>query len=84
MFQNLCVSSNRYEYGDGYGKGNLAYYRQFYLMFSDLEFLHARVQNLEWSHIKRVLPVTNADVRANGILKMLPTICGVDRWGAGI
>ena len=54
------------------------------LMFSDLEILYARVQKLEWSYIRRVLSVTNADVRANGILKKLPTICGVDRWGAGI
>jgi len=54
------------------------------LMFSDLEILYARVQKLEWSYIRRVLSVTNADVRANGILKMLPTICGVARWGAGI
>ena len=32
-------------------------------MFSDLEFLHARVQNLEWSHMRRVLTVTNAKAR---------------------
>ena len=30
-------------------------------MFSDLEILHKRVQNLEWSHTRRVLSVTNAD-----------------------
>lgn len=33
------------EYGNGYGRRNLAYYRQFYLTFSDLEILHTRVQN---------------------------------------
>lgn len=49
------------EYGDGNGKRNLAYYRQFYLMFSDLEILQARVQNLEWSYIRRVLSVANTD-----------------------
>lgn len=51
------------------------------LMFSDLEILYARVQKLEWSYIRRVLSVTNADVRANGILKMLQVICGADGWG---
>lgn len=51
------------EYGDGYGKRNLAYYRQFYLMFSDLEILHTFVQNLEWSHMRRVLFVNNAVAR---------------------
>lgn len=34
------------EYGSGYGKRNLAYYRKFYLEFNDLEILHTRVQNL--------------------------------------
>ncbi len=51
------------EYGDGNGKRNLAYFRQFYLMFSDLEILHKHVQNLEWSHIRRELSVTNAKAR---------------------
>lgn len=32
------------EYGSGYGRRNLAYYRKFYLEFSDLEILHTRVQ----------------------------------------
>ncbi|HAZ51795.1 MAG TPA: DUF1016 domain-containing protein, partial [Bacteroides sp.] len=33
------------EYGTGYGKRNLAYYRKFYLEFKDVEILHTRVQN---------------------------------------
>lgn len=51
------------EYGSGYGRRNLAYYRQFYLTFNDWEILHTRVQNLEWSHVRRVLSVTNPDAR---------------------
>lgn len=51
------------DYGDGYGRRNLAYYRQFYLMFSDLEILHTRVQNLTWSHIRRILSVTSPQAR---------------------
>ena len=51
------------EYGNGYGRRNLAYYRQLYLMFNDLEILHTRVQNLTWSHIRRILSVTNQQAR---------------------
>lgn len=58
---HLLADRLKVEYGDGNGKGNLAYFRQFYLMFSDLEILHMLVQNLEWSHTRRVLSVTNAD-----------------------
>ena len=32
------------EYGTGYGRRNLAYYRKFYLEFKDVEILHTRVQ----------------------------------------
>ena len=51
------------EYGSGFGRRNLAYYRQFYLMFNDLEILHTRVQNLTWSHIRRILSVANQQAR---------------------
>lgn len=51
------------EYGNGYGQRNLAYYKQFYLMFNNLEILHTRVQNLTWSHIRRILSVTNQQAR---------------------
>jgi len=47
------------EYGNGYGRRNLAYYRQLYLMFSDWEILHELVQNLTWTHLRRVLSVSN-------------------------
>ena len=36
------------EYGPGYGRRKLSYYRKFYLMFSDWEILHTRVQNLNY------------------------------------
>lgn len=51
------------EYGPGYGKRNLAYYRQFYLSFSNMEILHELVQNLTWTHIRRLLSVTNPEAR---------------------
>lgn len=37
------------EYGSGYGKRNLAYYRQFYLTFPKWDNLHDLVQNLCYS-----------------------------------
>jgi predicted nuclease of restriction endonuclease-like (RecB) superfamily len=51
------------EYGSGYGKRDLAYYRKFYLTFNDIEILHTRVQNLNWSHIRRLLSVNNPEAR---------------------
>lgn len=51
------------EYGTGYGKRNLAYYRKFYLEFKDVEILHTRVQNLTWSHVRRLLSVSNTQAR---------------------
>lgn len=51
------------EYGSGYGRRNLAYYRKFFLEFRDPEILHTRVQNLNWSHIRRILSVSNPEAR---------------------
>lgn len=51
------------EYGSGYGKRNLAYFRKFYLSFSDIEILHEFVQNLTWTHIRRLLSVSDPEAR---------------------
>ena len=51
------------EYGTGYGRRNLAYCRKFYLEFKDIEILHTRVQNLTWSHVRRLLSVSNTQAR---------------------
>ena len=51
------------DYGPGYGKRNLAYYRQFYLSFNDIKILHEFVQNLNWTHIRRLLSVTDPKAR---------------------
>lgn len=47
------------EYGKGYGRRNLAYYRQFYQTFPNWEILHELVQNLTWTHLRRILSVSN-------------------------
>ena len=51
------------KYGAGYGKRNLAYYRKFYILFNNREILHEFVQNLTWTHIRRLLSVSNPDAR---------------------
>lgn len=51
-------------YGKGYGTRNLAYYRQFYLEFSDLQILHELVQNLSWTHFRALLRVNDLTARA--------------------
>ena len=50
-------------YGNSYSKRNLDYYRKFYLLFPNEEIVNARVHNLEWTHIRRILSVTNPDAR---------------------
>jgi len=47
-------------YGKGFSKRNLQYFRSFYLCFSDLEIVHTRVHNLSWSHIRTVLRVDDS------------------------
>ena len=51
------------EFGSGYGVRNLAYFKQLYQYFPDWEILHARVQNLTWTHLKSILRVTDAEAR---------------------
>lgn len=51
------------EFGEGYSKRNLHYYRRFYLYFPDAEILHTRVQNLSWSHLRALLRVHDENAR---------------------
>ena len=50
-------------YGNSYSKRNLDYYKKFYLLFPDIQIVNARVHNLEWSHVRRILSVTNSEAR---------------------
>ncbi len=51
------------DFGAGFGRRNLSYFRQFYLAFSDYEILHGLVQNLTWTHIRRLLSVSSPEAR---------------------
>lgn len=61
---NILSAELTSEYGKGYGKRNLAYYRQFYLEFNDLTILHEFVQNLNWTHFRALLRVNDMEARA--------------------
>ena len=61
---NLLSAELTAEYGKGYGKRNLAYYRQFYLEFNDLTILHDFVHNLNWTHFRALLRVNDMGARA--------------------
>lgn len=50
------------EYGSGYGKRNLAYYRQFYLTFPKWDILHDLVQNLTWTPLSRICNPTAPNI----------------------
>ena len=50
------------KYGSAFNKRNLNYFRQFYLCFSDLEIVNARVHNLTWTHFRSIIKV--ADLKA--------------------
>lgn len=43
------------EFGLGFSYRSLNEYRRFYLIFSNLEIMHARVHNLTWSHLRIIM-----------------------------
>ena len=51
------------EYGNNYEARRLRDYRQFYLLFRDLQIWHARVPNLKWTHFRTLLRVADEDAR---------------------
>ena len=51
------------EYGNTYSKRNLDYYRKFYLMFPDIEIVNACVHNLNWTHFRSFLRVSDDNAR---------------------
>jgi len=50
-------------YGTSYSERNLYSMRQMYMMFPDMEILNSRVQNLTWTHFRKLLRVTDDDAR---------------------
>lgn len=50
-------------YGTSYNKRNLDYYKRFYLLFPDIQIVNTCVHNLSWSHIRRILSVSDPNAR---------------------
>jgi len=57
------AESLKNNYGGGYGRRNLAYYRKFFLAFPNAKILHTCVQNLTWSHIRLLIHVEDEKAR---------------------
>ena len=51
------------EFGSNYSDRSLRYYRKFYLYFRDFEIWNTRVPNLNWSHFRALLRVSDEDAR---------------------
>jgi len=51
------------EYGEGYSERSLWDFRRFYQIFGDLEILHTRVRNLNWSHMRQLMRVADDKAR---------------------
>jgi len=62
LIQVLAEELTR-EFGKGFSKRNLDYYRKFYLFFPDIEIVNACVHNLNWTHFRVLLRVADEDAR---------------------
>ena len=51
------------EFGKNYSKRNLHYYIKFYQYFPDEQIMNACVHNLNWTHIRSLLRVTDENAR---------------------
>lgn len=51
------------DFGSGFSKRNLQFYRQFYQYFPDAEIVNARVHNLSWTHFRSLLRVADENAR---------------------
>lgn len=51
------------EYGKSFSKRNLLYFRKFYLAFPDKKIVNTCVHNLNWSHFRTLLRVSDDTAR---------------------
>lgn len=52
-----------HEFGKGFSPRNLRDYRNFYLLFPNIEIWHSRVPNLTWTHFRMLLRVETPEIR---------------------
>ncbi len=63
ILKNLATELTK-EFGKGYSERLLREFRQFYMLFSDIENWRTLFAKLSWSHFQRVLRVTNEKARS--------------------
>lgn len=63
LIKTLSDELNR-EYGKGFSVTNLQLYRQFYLQYPDTEKYYSLSNKLTWTHIRRIMRITNPEARA--------------------
>lgn len=51
------------DFGKSYSKRNLQYFRKFYLAFPDDKIVNACVHNLNWTHFRTLLRISDEDAR---------------------
>lgn len=51
------------EYGKSFSKRNLQYFRKFYIAFPDVRIVNACVHNLNWTHFRSLLRVSDENAR---------------------
>lgn len=62
IIKNLSIELTN-EFGTGFGERNIRNFRQFYLMFQDLEIWKSVISKLTWTHIQRTLKISNDKAR---------------------
>ncbi|MDO9757686.1 YhcG family protein [Glaesserella parasuis] len=62
IIKNLSLELTN-EFGTGFGERNIRNFRQFYLMFQDLEIWKSVISKLTWTHIQRTLKISNDKAR---------------------
>ena len=62
MIEKLAEELTK-EYGKNYSKRNLQYFRKFYLAFPNKEIVNTCVHNLNWSHFRSLLRVSDETAR---------------------
>lgn len=62
VIKNLSLELTE-EFGKGFSERSVRNFRQFYLMFADIEIWQSVIAKLTWTHIQRILRVQNEQAR---------------------
>ena len=65
------------EFGKGFGERNIRNIRQFYVLFSDYEKWKSLISKLTWTHIQKVLRVSDENARIFYLTEAAENMCSV-------